>query len=394
MTLEIDVQQGWHDAIIEMFDIDLEPITGDANDKFYFTNQLKPDDTKIEWKGNLYEPLPILSSGYEKNTTGQIAQPSLTVANIMGTFTQVIDSLDDLVGAKVIRRRTLGKYLDGEAEADPTQEFPIDIFYIERKATENALSITWQLSSILDLEGLQIPRRVITQNYCFWKYRSSECGYTGAPVFNADNSEISAAGQSPEAIAVLNAYGVVKQRRDEAQTALNNRNNAAANKEFQCGVTLLESRFNPPTDYVDIDFQAQGDRYFYFGGIDGEVAFWDGNVVTLDETYRRGPNQGGTSYSIERWGLDAGLCATATATLVTAENDLTIAGNNLVTAENALAAAVASLPSNDLLRQQDICGKQVSNCERHFGTLWNNGTRSFYNQSLPFGGFPGAIKAR
>jgi hypothetical protein len=36
MSLEIDVQQGWHDAIIELFDIDLSPITGDNNDIYYF----------------------------------------------------------------------------------------------------------------------------------------------------------------------------------------------------------------------------------------------------------------------------------------------------------------------------------------------------------------------
>ena len=191
MTLEADVQRGWHDAIVEMFDLDLEPITGDVNDKFYFTNQLKPDNTKIQWKGNIYEPLPVLSSGYEKTTTGQIAQPSLTVANVMGTFTQVIDSLDDLVGAKVTRRRTLGKYLDGEPAADSTQEFPIDIFFIERKTAENALTITWQLASIFDLEGLMLPRRIITQNYCQWKYRSSECGYTGGAVAKVDDTPTS-----------------------------------------------------------------------------------------------------------------------------------------------------------------------------------------------------------
>jgi len=215
MTLQSDVQKGWHDAIVEMFDLDLSLITGDSNDKFYFTNQLKPDDSKIQWKGNTYEPLPILATGYEKNTTGQIAQPSLTVANVLGTFASIIDPLDDLVGAKVTRRRTLGKYLDGEPDADSTQEFPIDIYYIERKTSENALSITWQLASIFDLEGLKLPRRVITQNYCQWRYRSSECGYTGAPVYDVNDNLISTSGQSAEAIAVINAHGLVLQRRDE-----------------------------------------------------------------------------------------------------------------------------------------------------------------------------------
>jgi len=191
MTLEADVQQGWHDAIVELFDLDLEPITGDPQDKFYFTTQLKPDEAKIVWQGRTYEPLPILAAGYERSTTGQVAQPSLTVANVLGTFTQVISSLDDMVGAKVTRRRTLGKYLDGEPQADPTQEFPLDIFFIERKTAENALTISWQLASVLDLEGLSLPRRIVTQNYCQWKYRSSECGYTGGPVATVNDTPTS-----------------------------------------------------------------------------------------------------------------------------------------------------------------------------------------------------------
>ena len=139
MTLINDVQKNWHDAIVEMFDIDLSPITNDPADIYYFTNQLKEDSTKVQWKGNIYEPLPILAAGYDKNTNGQVAQPSLTVANELGTFSQVVKSFDDLVGAKVTRRRTLQKYLDGSPQADTLQEFPIDIFYIERKTQETAL---------------------------------------------------------------------------------------------------------------------------------------------------------------------------------------------------------------------------------------------------------------
>ena len=408
MTLEADVQQGWHDAIVELFDIDLEPITGDPQDKFYFTNQLKPDDTKIQWKGNVYEPLPILSSGYEKNTTGQIAQPSLTVSNVMGTFTQVIDDLDDLVGGKVTRRRTFGKYLDGEPEADPTQEFPIDIFFIERKTSENELSITWQLSSILDLEGLQLPRRVITQNYCQWKYRSSECGYTGVPILDSSDKEISPAGQSAAAIAVINAYNLVKQRRQEAQVAINNRNAAAANKEAACTALIkLETRYNSP-DMVGVDYYVSeaytNYAYGVFGGtIDKpgiSLAKWNNTIVALGDIYRRGSVQGKNEseevrfFSIERWGVDATACSNATAALSAAESALTTASNNLVAAQNALTAAIAALPASDPLRSQDVCGKRVGSCRLHFPAEWNSVDKKFVRQALPFGGFPGAILGR
>jgi lambda family phage minor tail protein L len=182
MTLTADVQQSWHDGLVELYDIDFSLITGDPADILYLANQVKPNGTKIQWKGQTYEPLPISGTGFEKVSAGQTPQPSLTIANALGVFSPAIDTLGDLIGAKVTRRRTFGKYLDGEPAADPSQEFPLDVFYIEQKTSENAIAITWTLSSILDLEGVRLPRRLITQNYCQWKYRSSECGYTGGPV--------------------------------------------------------------------------------------------------------------------------------------------------------------------------------------------------------------------
>lgn len=388
--LKAEVQKSWHDGIVEMFDLDLTPITGDVNDKFYFTNQVRPDGTKVVWKGNTYEPLPLLSSGYEKATTGQIAQPTLTVANVMGTFTQAIDGLDDMVGAKVTRRRTLGKYLDGEPGADSTQEFPIDIFYIERKASENALSITWQLASILDLEGLMLPRRVITQNYCQWKYRSSECGYTGPPVFKIDDFLISANGQSAAAAEVINNYALVQSRQVELQVAINAKNAAAANKEASCSsIVLLETQFNntftPGPDYYVRVFKS---GTYYYGGTASSVAVWNSSQVVLGTTYRQGSNQGGGFYAIERWGTDPGACGAATTALINAENAVNAAINNLNNARTALNNSVAALPPDDPLWQQDLCGKRVSSCRLRFPNT------PLGNQPLPFGGFPGAIATR
>jgi len=396
MTLEADVQQGWHDAIVELFDLDLTPITGDVNDKFYFTNQLKPDDNKIVWQGRTYEPLPIISTGYEKNTTGQIAQPSLTVANVMGTFTQVIDSLDDLVGAKVTRRRTLGKYLDGEPSADPLQEFPLDVFYIERKTSENALTITWQLGSVLDLEGLQLPRRVITQNYCQWNYRSSECGYTGAPVFNANDGRLSTDGQSAEAIAVLNAYSLVLQRENELRAAINLRNLRSQEKEAACtAIIKLEERFNSPAmsgtdNYVIVTSTSANS----FSGTVNINAVWNGGFVALGNEYRQGrhegiaPGRNSSYYSIERWGVSPTACGNATSALASAEAALSTALSNYSSAKSGLTSATSALPANDLLWQQDICGKRVNSCRLRFPTT------PIEAPSLPFGGFPGANLTR
>jgi len=377
--LETDIQKGWHDAIVEMYDIDLSPITGDAGDVFYFTNQLKEDDTRIQWKGNIYDALPIISAGYELNTTGQIAQPTLTVANIFGTFTEIIDSYDDLVGAKITRRRTFAKYLDGEPLADTLQEFPVDVFYIERKTQETALTITWQLGSVMDLEGLQLPRRVITQNHCLWRYRSSECGYVGAPVFNVNDQLITTTGQSAQAIAVINGYALNEQRYNEKTSASNVRNAALATQSASCALyNLLEARYDS-NNRVSV-------------ANDNETtALWDGSFVVLGLTYRQGkqrksvifPSLDATSYEIERWGYNAAGCSAATTALAAADAALATATANYTASTIALTNALAALPANDPLRTMDVCGKRIKSCQSRFP-----------RQSIPFGAFPGANLSR
>jgi lambda family phage minor tail protein L len=192
MTIENDVQQTWHDAIVEMYELDISTIVSGGDTSFYFTAETMRDDTKIQWRRSdsdaslvTYEPLPIQATGFDKTTKGQIPTPELTVSNIFGTFSEVIDDLDDLVGAKVYRRRTLYKYLPGGGATNLNSYFPTDLFYIERKTAETNLYVTFQLASPIDLEGLRLPKRVITQNYCVWKYRGAECGYTGGPVADA-----------------------------------------------------------------------------------------------------------------------------------------------------------------------------------------------------------------
>jgi lambda family phage minor tail protein L len=368
MSLEIDVQQGWHDAIVELFDIDLSPITGDNNDIYYFSNQLKPDDTKIQWKGNIYEPLPIIATGYEKSTAGQIEQPSLTVANVLGTFSELIKDYEDMVGAKVTRRRTLGKYLDGEAGADSLQEFPIDIYYIERKSQENALTITWELASILDLEGLKLPRRIITQNLCLWRYRSSECGYTGAPLFTDRDVLLSTSGLSALATTLINTFAVKERRYADLEITKQNRNKAFESKEQACTSFVL----------FGITFDPSAGTY-----VEGNRAFRNGIAISLTNAVRAGRQRsivnGQRRYELEDWEESVSACTTATTAYNNAEAALAAAQAAYDTALNNYNAAFAALPDSDPIWQLDICGKRTSSCKLRF-----------LRQALPFGGFPGA----
>jgi lambda family phage minor tail protein L len=223
MSIQQEVRNSWHDSIVELFELDLEPITEDANDKYYFTGDIFPDGTKIQWQGEVYEPFPISITGFETTTKGTIPQPELTVANVLGTLAAATNAFDDLVGAKITRRRTLGKYLDNGTNPDASEEFPIDVYYIERKTSETSLSISWQLASKIDLEGLQIPRRIVTQNYCVWKYRGTECGYDGPPLANDRDGPLVGDGSAASAnyINAQNAFSVARSAQRNAEYVLN-----------------------------------------------------------------------------------------------------------------------------------------------------------------------------
>ena len=98
---------------------------------------------------------------------------------------------NDLGGAEVRRIRTLKKYLDGESAADPNARWPEERWFVDRKASESRDQVTFELASKFDLAGQKIPKRQVIANVCQWKYRSSECSYTGSNYFDVNGNSVS-----------------------------------------------------------------------------------------------------------------------------------------------------------------------------------------------------------
>lgn len=76
-------------------------------------------------------------------------------------------------------------------DADPTQHLQDEIWFIDRKATENSTVMEFELASILDMQGVMLPRRQMIQNLCVSRYRGPECSYNGGPVAKADGTPTS-----------------------------------------------------------------------------------------------------------------------------------------------------------------------------------------------------------
>ena len=188
-------------AIIELFQLHLDSTLHGSSTIYYFHNGVNAAVTgNITWNGQAYVRLPIEATGFDYSSTGTLPRPSLTVSNIGSSITalllqvNMITAGNDLGGAKVVRIRTLKKYLDGEAGADPHAKFPDEIWYVDRKANENRAAVEFELASKFDLVGVMLPRRQIIANVCQWAYRGGECGYTGTDYYDINDNKVTASG--------------------------------------------------------------------------------------------------------------------------------------------------------------------------------------------------------
>lgn len=190
--IESEIQKLNPSAIIELFELDTTNIVGGTVLRFYpgLNGLLNP----IIWNGNEYLPFPIQVEGFEWKGSGTLPRPTIRVANVTGLFGAMVREMEDLIGAKVTRRRTFAKYLDeanfpnGNPNADPTAEVTPDVFFVNRKSSENRTMIEFELAAMLDVHGLKLPRRMIVANVCPWKYRGAECQYAGPPVADSNDT--------------------------------------------------------------------------------------------------------------------------------------------------------------------------------------------------------------
>lgn len=197
MSINQDVQKLEPGALIEFYELDTT-LAGLAEIARFHG---MPDRNSLWWDGEEYHPWPITSEGFDL-TSDQPPTPKLAVGNINLSITALCLAYDDLVGAKLTRRRTFAKYVDAinfpsgvNPDADPTQEMPPEIWYIERKSAETPEAVEFELASALDFNGVQLPRRKILASRCMWisigGYRGPYCGYAGPAVATADDTPTS-----------------------------------------------------------------------------------------------------------------------------------------------------------------------------------------------------------
>jgi len=175
-----DIQKVNPSAIIELFTLTLDNALHGATTVYRFHAGTNLDaNGKIVWAGNEYLRFPVQATGFAYQR-GQLPRPTLTVSNmgspsisaILLTVNQTTAG-NDLTGAKVVRIRTMARFLDAAnfsgatnpfGTPDPTAEFPQEIYYIDRKKAENREVVSWELAAVFDLAGIRSPKRQCTRS--------------------------------------------------------------------------------------------------------------------------------------------------------------------------------------------------------------------------------------
>jgi lambda family phage minor tail protein L len=198
------------DDEVQLYTIDASRIGGSVY-HFAPTSVEASDSTFVapQFGGTSYAVLPFTSDGWDYTAGGSLPQPTVRfmiaredndVASMASQFLALLASLDDMLGARVLRIRTLRKFLDDGSEPNPQAHLGIDVFTVARKSNQTPDFVEFQLKSALDVEDVVLPRRQVL-NFCQLTYRravadgtfdytDATCPYVGTTYFDANGEPV------------------------------------------------------------------------------------------------------------------------------------------------------------------------------------------------------------
>lgn len=205
------------DSLITLFEIDISEIKKNLNlnqsiliegDILAFHNMEILEGKKVKYDGHTYFAMPILMEGFEMSSSGELPRPTMMMTSMEGVkeaeerdpnnyvwpaLKSAILNLDNLIGAKVTRIRTLAKYLDATNEIpnvaqspDPHAQFPRETYFVDSKTKEDKNAMSFELASYQDMENFKLPGRFVLSSRCPFLYRGEGCSYEFKETTNAE----------------------------------------------------------------------------------------------------------------------------------------------------------------------------------------------------------------
>ena len=188
-TIKTQIQKLMPGQLVELYNL----VSKDQATTYNFCNGTMDNGDAVEFNNVVYSPLPVEADGWENTGEGKLPRPKIRVSNVTGVLQAEVLANNDLVGWTLTRRRTFYQYLDGGSSPDPTAQYPLDVYIVDRKTRQNNVIIEWELVAALDIENIMIPKKqalgTCTHRYrnyvdSAFSYVGVTCPYTAAVYFN------------------------------------------------------------------------------------------------------------------------------------------------------------------------------------------------------------------
>jgi len=129
-------------------------------------------DEDVVYDGITYFKFPVTHEYVGENSEGRIDQVRVRLSNVSRLIQLYLEGLDFRGKKVVIRTVWRDELADPDAHMD-------EVFYIDNYSADEK-NVEFSLTSKFDVLGTDLPARRFSRNYCMWKFKSVECGYTGA----------------------------------------------------------------------------------------------------------------------------------------------------------------------------------------------------------------------
>ena len=175
----------------------------------------------IVWQEQSYISWPLESSGFAAKGDNSLPRPRIKINNFELAVSKYLKTYKNLIGAKVIRKRTFVKFLDNTnfsslqnpyydlatntTLANSGSHLPDQTFYVNRRVSETNDMVELELSTVFELDNVYLPNRNVYARYCTWVYRGHGCRYGGPPKTTANSQQFK--DSSGSAVAVTSNLG-------------------------------------------------------------------------------------------------------------------------------------------------------------------------------------------
>jgi lambda family phage minor tail protein L len=141
-------------------------------------------DEDVTYMGQTYTAFPVQRDDITEDTSSQLGEFNISVANANRVVGGYLELYDGLIGSKVIITTVFAASL-GESGAHLAEEFYVKQAVVNDRFAALTLAPKW------DIMSFHLPGRTFEKNYCQWTYKGEGCyrleaggGYTAPNGFN------------------------------------------------------------------------------------------------------------------------------------------------------------------------------------------------------------------